>query len=375
MLNYIIWDVRPYLAEIGNFELHWYSILFALAFFFGFKIMTSIYTSEGRTEADVEKLAIYMFLATLIGARLGHCIFYDWEYFHNHILEIFLPVEFEPEFKFTGFRGLASHGAAFGIIFSIWLYSRKYKDQRFLYVLDRIVIVVALAGACIRLGNLMNSEIIGKPAESFSSFVFTYPTHERLVGVFGESTIQDVEFKKLNKDTILFTYPATALKMTLTTKRMDSAQAFVTTNIWEAINYAPGYPEHIILPINKNSMYMGTRIIDQNTQAIDVLVYGIPRYPAQLFEALSSLLLFLLLYGLYRKFGKDTPEGLLFGLFVVILFSLRFVYELLKENQSQFEDGMDWNMGQILSIPLVLGGIFVLIRAYKIHSKNKELSQ
>lgn len=366
MLTYIIWNVAPYLAEIGNFELHWYSILFAAGFYFGFRIITSIYKSEGRTEADVEKLAIYMFLATLIGARLGHCIFYDWAYFQHHILEIFLPVEFEPEFQFTGFRGLASHGAAFGIIFAVWLYSRKYKDQRFLYVLDRIVIVVALAGACIRMGNLMNSEIVGKPAASATSFVFTNPMKDQLIGTFGENTIQNVSFKELGKDSIYMGVPITKMKMILKTKRIDSASAFVNYAIANVIKKDS---EHITIPLEQN-IFLGTRIIDNKHQEIDVLVYGIPRYPAQLFEAISSFLLFLLLYGLYKKYGAETPEGLLFGLFVVILFSLRFFYEIFKENQSEFEEGMQWNMGQILSIPLVLAGIFVLIRSFRLKAKQ-----
>jgi len=369
MLNYVIWNVAPYIAEIGNFELHWYSILFAAGFYFGFRIITSIYKSEGRTEADVEKLAIYMFLATLIGARLGHCLFYDWEYFQHHILEIFLPVEFEPKFKFTGFRGLASHGAAFGIIFAIWLYSRKYKDQRFLYVLDRVVIVIALAGACIRTGNLMNSEIIGKPAASATSFVFTYPTKALLIETFGKNTIKDVTFKELGKDSVNFGFPVTEMKMTLKTKRIDSVDAFVNYAVFNAIKKDPNYPEHISLPMDKNIL-LGSRIIDGKTQEIDVLVYGIPRYPAQLFEAISCVLLFLLLYGLYKKYGAETPEGLLFGLFVIILFSLRFFYENFKENQSAFEEGMKWNMGQLLSIPLVLAGVVVLIRSFMLKAKK-----
>jgi phosphatidylglycerol---prolipoprotein diacylglyceryl transferase len=371
MLTYIIWNVAPYLAEIGNFELHWYSILFAAGFYFSFRIMTSIYVSEGRKESDVEKLAIYMFLATLIGARLGHCIFYDWGYFQHHILEIFLPVEFEPEFQFTGFRGLASHGAAFGIIFAVWLYSRKYKDQRFLYVLDRVVIVIALAGACIRMGNLMNSEIIGKPADSATSFVFTYPTKQYLIETFGEKTIQDVRFKELGKDSINLGLPITKIKMTLKTKRIDSAAAFANYAISNAILKERNYSEHIAIPLEQK-IFLGSRIIDDKHQEIDVLVYGIPRYPAQLFEAISSFLLFLLLYGLYKKYGAETPEGLLFGLFVIILFSLRFFYEIFKENQSAFEDEMDWNMGQLLSIPLILAGVFVLIRSFKIMKDKKQ---
>lgn len=368
MLNYIIWNVAPYIAEIGNFELHWYSILFAAGFYFSFRIMTSIYVSEGRKESDVEKLAIYMFLATLIGARLGHCIFYDWAYFQNHIIEIFLPVEFEPEFKFTGFRGLASHGAAFGIIFAVWLYSRKYKEQRFLYVLDRVVIVVALAGACIRMGNLMNSEIVGKPADSATSFVFTYSTKAYLEESFGEKYIKKVSFKELGKDSVYIGFPVTQIKMTLTTKRIDSASAFANGQIRESLDTKGEHSEHILVPADKN-IFLASRIIDNKTQEIDVLVYGIPRYPAQLFEAISSFLLFLLLYGIYRTYRSETPEGLLFGLFVVILFSLRFFYEIFKENQSEFENGMTWNMGQILSIPLVLAGVFVLIRSFILKAK------
>ena len=364
MFNYIIWNVAPYIAQIGNFELHWYSILFAAGFFFGYKIMVSIYKSEGRPESDVEQLAIYMFLATLIGARLGHCIFYDWAYFHDHLLEMFLPFEFEPEFKFTGFRGLASHGAAFGIIFAIWLYSRKHKGQSWLYVLDRIVIVVALAGACIRMGNLMNSEIVGKPSTAASSFVFTYPTKETLLHTFGEGTIKDVTFKQTGKDTTYFGRPVTKLIMTLKTKRMDSAQMFVEYGVRKAITSSPEYGEHIYVPINA-LIFKGTHMIDDKNQETEVLVYGVPRHPAQLFEAISCIILFLFLYFLYKKNGANTPEGLLFGLFVVILFSLRFAYEFLKENQSSFEEGMDWNMGQLLSIPLVLAGVIVLVRAMK----------
>ncbi|MGN6647068.1 MAG: prolipoprotein diacylglyceryl transferase [Cytophaga sp.] len=372
MLTYIIWNVAPYLAEIGNFELHWYSILFAAGFYFSFRIMTSIYVSEGRKETDVEKLSIYMFLATLIGARVGHCVFYDWAYFQHHIMEIFLPVEFEPEFQFTGFRGLASHGAAYGIIFAVWLYSRKYKDQRFLYVLDRVVIVVALAGACIRMGNLMNSEIIGKPADSAVSFVFTSPAKQHLIGTFGKKMIQDVRFKELGKDSIISGLPVTQLKMTLKTKRIDSAAAFSNYAVANALSKDKNASEHIIIPKDQN-IFLASRIVDDKHQEIDVLVYGIPRYPAQLFEAISSFLIFLLLYALYKKYRAETPEGLLFGLFVVILFSLRFFYELFKENQSAFEDEMDWNMGQILSIPLIVAGFFSLFRSFKLMKDKKQL--
>ena len=161
---YINWNVNPEIFDIG-ISVRYYGLLFALAFIFGYKIEEKIFRSEGLPMSWLDKLWIYVAIATIVGARLGHCIFYDWTYYSAHPLEMILPVRFTPEFKFTGYQGLASHGAAIGIIAGLWYYSKKVSKKSIFWILDRAVIPIALAGFFIRLGNLMNSEIVGLPTE------------------------------------------------------------------------------------------------------------------------------------------------------------------------------------------------------------------
>ena len=171
MLSYIVWNPDPTIIDLGFYALRWYSLLFALAFVLSYIILRGHFKRAQLGEEMLEKLTIYVVLATVIGARLGHCLFYDWDYYSDHILEIFLPFRFSPEFQFTGFQGLASHGGIFGIMVAVVLYSRKYKIS-LLWVLDKLSLVGPLAGACIRLGNLMNSEIVGEPADVPWAFIF-----------------------------------------------------------------------------------------------------------------------------------------------------------------------------------------------------------
>src|SRR5687768_9773047 len=173
ILNYIIWNGSPEIFSYGSFSLRWYGLFFALGFLISQQFMYYFYKQEGKPEKDVDTLTIYMVIATIIGARLGHVIFYQPEIITENPLSIFLPFEFSP-FRFTGLQGLASHGATIGILTAIWIYSRKKKPgQTFLQVVDRIVIVVALTGALIRLGNYFNSEIIGLPTDKPWGVVFT----------------------------------------------------------------------------------------------------------------------------------------------------------------------------------------------------------
>jgi phosphatidylglycerol---prolipoprotein diacylglyceryl transferase len=260
ILNYITWNVDPEIFSIGPLSIRWYGLLFALAFILGQRILTKIYVAEGRTEGDVDVITLYMIVGTVIGARLGHTLFYAPDYYLSNPIEILKIWE----------GGLASHGATIGILFALWLFSRKQKFD-YMWVLDRIVIVVALGGALIRLGNLMNSEIIGRASDVPWAFIF-----ERL---------------KEN--------PA------------------------------------------------------------------LPRHPTQLYESLSVFLLFVLLYWLWNKYRGALPKGLLFGIFVTALFTFRFLVEFLKENQEAFEDELTLNMGQILSIPLIIIGLFILFRVWQ----------
>ncbi|MEE0888885.1 MAG: prolipoprotein diacylglyceryl transferase [Bacteroidales bacterium] len=169
MLNAVIWDFEPQLFGF----LRWYSLLFALAFVVGYLILQKIiFKKENISNAYLDKLSVYVFLGVLIGARLGHCLFYEPSYYLNHIIEMLLPITQTPDgWKFSGYQGLASHGGAIGILIAIWLYARKTKLTMF-WTLDRLVIVVALAGFFIRLGNLCNSEIYGVATNSDWGFIF-----------------------------------------------------------------------------------------------------------------------------------------------------------------------------------------------------------
>lgn len=171
-LSFIHWRINPDIFNFHGFALHYYSLMFVFAFMSGYIILLQIFRRENIDEKQLGHLVIYMVITTLVGARLGDCFFYDWGYYKHHLLEIVLPVEFEPSGKvnFIGYRGLASHGGAIGIIIACVPYCRKYKVN-FLWLMDRLCIVVALAGMFIRLGNLFNSEIIA-PLQMYRGHLF-----------------------------------------------------------------------------------------------------------------------------------------------------------------------------------------------------------
>jgi len=265
LFNAIVWSPSEGL-ELGFFTLHYYSLMFLIAFGLGWYIMKSIYVKEGIPIEKLDPLFVYTVLATLIGARLGHVLFYDWAYFQHHLLEIVLPVRFEPEFEFTGFRGLASHGAAIGIIIAMYLYRKRVLDKPVLWILDRIVIPVACGGIFVRIGNFMNSEIIGKPTNSDYGVIFA--------------------------------------------------------NLGETF----------------------------------------PRHPAQLYESFCYLLIFILLWFIYWKTNKKQRIGYIFGLFLVLLWTVRFFIEFMKE--AQVEERGTWllNTGQWLSVPFIIAGFYFMFR-------------
>lgn len=265
----IVWDVDPEIFRIGIFALRWYSLLFMLSFVVGLIIFNWIYKQEKKNVADIDQFLIYMLLGTVIGARLGHCFFYDPVYYFSNPLLILKVWE----------GGLASHGAAIGILIAIYLYSRKKKDQPYLWILDRVVIAVALAGSFIRLGNLFNSEICGKETDLPWSFLFVRARH-----------------------------------------------------LYE---------------------YVGGRLAP------------VPRHPTQVYEALAYLIIFILLFFIYKKYKANVKQGLLFGLFLVLVFGFRFFVEFSKILQESFSTTIQLNMGQLLSIPLVLTGFYFIRYAFR----------
>lgn len=253
-----MWDGSPELLSIGPITIRWYGLLFATAFYAGYMYMRYVFKREDKPVESLDTLLMYMMISTIVGARLGHCLFYDPGYYLSNPLEIIKVWR----------GGLASHGGAIGILFGMYLYARKHDTQPYLWLLDRVVVPIALAGTLIRLGNFFNSEILGVPTEKSWGVVFT---------------------------------------------RVDA----------------------------------------------------LPRHPAQLYESISYLLIFLFLHQVYRKFGATTPRGLLLGLFLILIFTARFFIEFVKVRQAAFGDALPLSMGQLLSIPAVIAGIVLLIRSRK----------
>ena len=365
LLSFIIWNGSPEIFTIGSFELRWYGLLFALGFLISQQVLYYIYRQEGKPEADVDTLTIYMVVATIVGARLGHVIFYQPEIIWEEPLSIFLPFQFDP-FRFTGLQGLASHGGAIGILTAIWLYSRKKKPgQNFFQVVDRIVILVALTGALIRLGNFYNSEIIGLPTDAAVGVVFANPLPQTLEEHYDpRGIVKEIEFRKLEA----------AVPDSLPGRVPLAAYVFFEKGVKE--QEARTMVEYTINDLLSNRLYEffdeGSRPLDyqMTTQqdgslAARINTIGIARHPAQLYESISCVFLFILLFWIWRRYKENLPTGRLFGIFLIVCFGLRFVYEFLKENQVAFEEGLPLNMGQILSIPLVIAGVFVLVNSYR----------
>jgi prolipoprotein diacylglyceryl transferase len=365
MLNYIIWNGSPEIFSYGSFSLRWYGLFFALGFLISQQFMYYFYRSEGKPEKDVDTLTIYMVIATIIGARLGHVIFYQPEIITENPLSIFLPFEFSP-FRFTGLQGLASHGATIGILSALWIYSRKKKPgQSFLQVVDRIVIVVALTGALIRLGNFFNSEIIGVPTDKPWGVVF--------VNKFTD-TITD---PRVDRENIVETV---AIKANDSTSAQDPTR--VPLNIYlffkdGAVGERPrDFTDVTARNILSNSLNEYFDAAGENTKTrgqiladgkigARISTFGIARHPAQLYESISCVFLFLFLWWLWSKKKENTPAGRLLGIFLIWCFGLRFLFEFIKEAQEPFEEGMILNMGQILSIPCVIAGIIILALSYR----------
>jgi prolipoprotein diacylglyceryl transferase len=264
LINAITWNVDPEIFSIGQLSIRWYGLLFASAFLSGYLVFSRFLTAERLSSEMLDQLLIYIAIGTVIGARLGHCFFYEPDYFLQN------PIEILKIWK----GGLASHGAAIGILLALWLYIRKYKLS-FLWLIDRIVIVVALGGAFIRLGNLFNSEIYGLPTDLPWGFEF----------------VRD-------------------------------------------------------------------KLYDPNTGEI---LATVPRHPTQLYEALSYILIFVILLTFYRKRYMNVRDGYIFGVFMILLFSARFFIEFVKNDQVAFEAGMQFNMGQLLSLPFILAGVLMIL--------------
>lgn len=275
---YILWNPDIVAFSLGPIEVRWYSLLWCIGLFAVYQLMHYLFKEQKLGEDKFEPMFVYCFLGILIGARLGHCLFYEPEYFLFHPVEMFLPIRkfADGEWHFTGYEGLASHGGTLGLMLAIILYCRKVK-LNLMHVLDNVAIVTPICACAIRLGNLMNSEIIGRPTDVPWAFIF---------------------------------------------------------------------------------------------QRVDMQ----PRHPGQLYEALCYAVFFFIGWAIYRRsldikgvnkdkkplFDIRVGSGFYFGLCIFLIFLSRIFIEFTKENQVDFESSMTFNMGQLLSVPFVLLGLYCM---------------
>jgi prolipoprotein diacylglyceryl transferase len=389
ILAYIIWSPVPEIFPnldwgiLGN--IRWYGLLFAIAFIIGQQIMAYIFKQEDKPSKDIETLTIYIVVGTIIGARLGHVFFYEPLRFLANPIEIFMIQK----------GGLASHGAAIGIITSIWVYSNYYirigfskpylifkkkkrNAQGFLWVIDRIVIVVALGGCFIRMGNFLNSEIIGKPYNGNMAVFFA----RDLIDLFErDKNIDELAIEKSKKsDNVVIeksnTTTSDYLNPVLITIRFknndykeNQIRAYMEGNIKGILTNYEYIRMHINEPKDKPLEYTLKTDPDGSFTAV-ISTFAIPRHATQVYEALTSLLLAFVLFWIWTLKKSGTQHGRLFGLFLIVLFGLRFFHELFKENQVDFENTIPLNMGQWLSIPLILIGLYVFFRSFKAGSSE-----
>lgn len=270
ILAFIHWNVSPEIFTLGPLQVRWYGLLFALGFLFGYNHGEKMFKHENIDPKWLESLFIYLIVATIVGARLGHVFFYGWDYYSQHPIEIL--------YVWQG--GLASHGGVLGIIIAMILWSRNVSKRSILWVLDRVVVPSIFVAALIRFGNLMNSEIYG------------------------------VE----------------------------------TTLPW-------GF------------------IFERNHETV-------AKHPTQIYESLSYLLTFGVMLYMYWKTKAKDYQGMLLGVFFIMVFTARFFVEFIKEDQEAFEAGMSLNMGQWLSIPFIITGIVLIVLAIRkgpVYYKNLEV--
>ena len=250
------WAPSP---EIFNgLPVRWYGLLFVIGFFGAYYVLQKMFKVEKLEQKSLDTLVFYMVIATVVGARLGHCLFYEPDIYLKDPISILKVWE----------GGLASHGAAIAIFIAALLFIRKYRNFTFLHLADLVCVVIPFTAMCVRIGNFINSEILGAPCDMPWAVVFSL------------------------KDSL-------------------------------------------------------------------------PRHPAQLYEALAYLILFIIMVYLYFKKRSKFNEGFLSGVFLIVMFVCRFLIEYVKDVQVEFENSLFLHMGQLLSLPFILLGIFLIVYSYK----------
>jgi prolipoprotein diacylglyceryl transferase len=344
---YISWNVDPALYD-GFITLRYYSLFFALSFIIGFQIVKKMFDNESAPEQWMDKLLVYTVLGTILGARLGHVIFYEPKYYLENISEILMVWK----------GGLASHGAAVALIISMWIFSKKVTHKKTMWTMDKLVVAVALAAGFIRVGNLMNSEIVGVRTESESGFFYEYKAKNQIASFFSVES-EKIHLNKTSLDTTINDIKYSQLKVSvpLGNKKMNPyyCEAFSNAFNFKSIDSDADF----FSSIDKNDFVVSS------TNELILPIYIIPRIPTQLYEAISYWLIFCFLFWGYWKRDWHLYSGKLFGAFLTLLFASRFFVEFFKEHQT-LENSSLLTMGQYLSIPLVGVGLYYWIKSKRI---------
>jgi len=372
MINYIIWNGSPVLFSAGSIVVRWYTILFITGVLISRFILMRIYKNEGKPTSEVETLTRYVFIAAVIGSRLGYVIFYEPDLIVSKPLEIFLPVAFQPNFHFTGLEKLSNHGAVLGILIGLWIYCRKTNPgQNYLQVLDRIFISVALVTVLISLGYFFNGEPIGKPTESKTGVVLTRPVGDGLLKVpccimrtpGGKNPLDLIHVKK-------------------DTERPDSTGGHSPIIFY--LFFKPGATEQMVneFLIGDVKTYLHDRsrfIYESGAEPLHFTIFqektdvftarvrtiGIARHPTAVYEAIFFAGVFIWLLWYWNKNKATTTPGRITGLFAVVTWFVHFMFGFIKEKQVSFENDMLLSMGQLLSIPIFIAGVFILIISFR----------
>lgn len=437
-LLHIFWDPSPIALDLGFITIAWYGLAWAISFLIGYTMVGRFFKRDGVPEKWLDSLILYIVLGSVIGARLGHCLFYEPDYYLANPIEILYIRQ----------GGMASHGGAIGIILVLFWFSRKVSKRPILWVLDRVVIPVALAGMLIRGGNLINQEIVGAPTDA--SYGFVFPANDQSGDFKGKPDSKGVEVSHragnqraatlglmrqvddhnwvdlggnwksrskdkeswiyqvdpVPKDTCCYTYVLVGnQEMGVTevpgidsndTRKVRLVQNVGVNNItfagkwvgdsvrlkfdWGAATSRPNLTLGLFSSIDGQKWTIERSIVlDGSSQAVLEGTYKpastqsttyrimlkeaadlhyIARHPTQIYEAVAYLLIFIFLILLYQRQNGVINLGQTFGLFLVLVFFARFLIEFVKENQEPWEADLPLNMGQLLSIPFVLAGLY-----------------
>ena len=378
MIGYILWDKSADIFSWNQFTLRWDGLLLIVAFIVGKSILTYIYKKEGKPKTNVDILITYLVVAVFIGARLGHVIFYQPQLWAKP-LGIFLPLDFKPSLHLTSLVGFSSHGAVVGILVALWLYSRKKKETHyFLYVLDRVSILTVLIAAFILPGSFLNSEVKGKPTNTAFGTVFTKPITKGILQLpccimrnpGGKNPLNKVIATKENKE------PA----------RTENGHHSVALYLFFKSGTVGKVVDEFMVGDVKTYLYDKSQLVYESGEEplhyaifnepngdfeVRVRTIGIARHPVQLYESFSSLLLFAFLFWYWYTDKSTLSSGRLFGVSMIVFWSIRFMFEFLKNDQSSFMVGLGINKGQTLCMPLILIGVVTLFVSQRRAAQKK----